>query len=244
MVNKQNREAGPDGSWPEFFRSLLDSMPELPFWARELIRKTLHIGVVVLALPMRWWGWWYGAVFAGVFIIWNAFGMPRFFRFTFRDDEQAAGYSPGMLSYPATVFFLVILFPLPIAVSQWATLSIGDGFATLAGRLFGKRPLPWNRDKTWEGVAAFFMTATPGALFFFWWTLPNTAESSFIWSGSSLLAHIEAMAFFPILIICAVSTAIAALFESLPIPYVDDNVAAPLAGALAKLLLCYIFLLP
>jgi len=224
----------------EFLRYLWSGRGELPFWAREVIRKSLHIGVIVLALPIRWWGWWYGLVFAGASMIWNSFGMPRFFRFTFRDDEETAGYSRGMLSYPVTVFLLVILFPLPVAASQWATLSIGDGFATLVGRFFGKRALPWNREKTWEGVAGFFVMATLGALFFFWWSLPNTLCSSFLWQGSSLLAHIEAMSFFQMFIICAVSTAVAAFFESLPIPYIDDNVAAPLAGALTKLGLCYL----
>jgi dolichol kinase len=224
------------GLWP-FLRGLVQ---ELPFWAREIVRKSLHIGVVVLALPLRWLGFWYGIGFAGVAMVWNAFGMPRYFRFTFRDDEEEAGYSRGMLSYPVVVFILMIFFPLPIAVSQWATLSFGDGFATLVGRFFGKRSLPWNREKTYVGLFAFLVMGSLGAIFFFWFTLPNIHGSSFLWQGSAILDPIGAMSFIKVVVICVVSTLAAAVFESIPFEHIDDNVAAPLAGALTKLALCYV----
>jgi dolichol kinase len=215
-------------------------LPGLPFWARETIRKLLHIGVVVLALPLRWLGWKYGLLFAATAMVWNSFGMPRFFHFTFREEEVKTGYSRGMLSYPVIVFILMMLFPLPIAVSQWATLSFGDGFATLAGRFFGHRPLPWNKDKTYLGMLAFIVMGTIGASFFFWFTLPNALGSSFLWEGHHLLITIRDLSPWQIFLVCFGSTAAAAFFESLPIPYIDDNVAAPLAGAVTKLLLCYI----
>ena len=210
----------------------------LPFWAREVVRQALHIGVVALAVPLHWWGWWYGLIFAAGAMIWNAFGMPRFFRFTFREEEEKAGYSLGMLSYPVTVFLLMILFPLPIAASQWATLSFGDGFATLAGRFWGKRALPWNQDKTVVGMSAFVIMGSLGSLFFFWLTLPNVAASTFLWAGSPLLSHLAGMSFLQIALICVASSLAAGFFESLPIPHLDDNVAAPLAGALVKLGIC------
>jgi len=220
--------------------SLWGMLSETPFWFREIVRKSLHIGVVALALPLRWLDWAYGLGFAVLAMVWNSFGMPRFFRFTFRDEEEEKGYSRGMLSYPVIVFILMILFPLPIAVSQWATLSFGDGFATLFGRFFGKRPLPWNRDKTYVGMASFLVMGSIGAIFFFWFTLGNAAGSSFLWQGSDLLTHIADLSGAQIFLVCVVSTAFAAFFESLPIPHVDDNVAAPLAGAAAKLALCYL----
>jgi dolichol kinase len=211
-----------------------------PFWLREIIRKSLHIGVVVLALPLHWLGWWYGLLFAGLAMGWNVMGMPRYFEFTFREDERQAGYSRGMLSYPVVVFLLMLLFPLPIAVSQWATLSFGDGFATLIGRFYGKRPLPWNREKTFEGLAAFIVMGMLGAIFFFWFTIPNAEASSWIWQGSHILGAIKNLNHAEVVLVCLVSTVAAGFFESLRLPHIDDNVAAPMAGALVKLALIYL----
>jgi dolichol kinase len=229
--------AGHPGGFWSWLRSFMD---DLPFWAREVVRKSLHIGVVALAVPLHWWGWWYGIIFAVVAGIWNGFGMPRFFRFTFREDEEKAGYSRGMLSYPAIVLALMVLFPLPIAASQWATLSFGDGFATLIGRFFGKRHLFWNREKTLAGISAFFVMGTIGATFFFWLVLPNADASSPLWQGTQVVAAMEALSFLKIIAICAASTVAAAFFETVPFTHIDDNVAAPLAGALVKLGLCFL----
>ncbi len=215
----------------------MDSMPE---WLRETIRKTLHIGVVVLAFPHRWWGWWYGLLFAAAAFIWNAYGMPRYFKFTFRPEENKVGYSKGMLSYPVSVFILIIIFPLPIAISQWAALSIGDGFATLFGRFLGKRKLPYSKDKTYAGSLSFLIMASFGSFFFFWWTQGNAEASSFLWAGSPLLDTIVGMGAAEVFLVCVLSTAVAAFVESLPIPFFDDNITAPLMGAIAKLLLCYL----
>jgi dolichol kinase len=138
------------------------------------------------------------------------------------------------------VLILIIFFPLPIAASQWATLSFGDGFATLVGRFMGKRPLPWNREKTVAGTTAFFIMGTIGATFFFWFTLPNVMASSPLWHGAMVLASIRSMAFLKVILICALSTVAAAVFETIPFAHIDDNVAAPLAGALTKLCLCFL----
>ncbi len=223
-----------------FIGSVWSLIGDSPFWLREFIRKSLHIGVVVLALPLRWLSWRYGLLFSGVALIWNAYGMPRFFRFTFREEEEKAGYSLGMLSYPVSVFALMFIFPLPIAVSQWATLSFGDGFATLVGRFYGSHKLPWNKEKTAEGFLGFLVMGSLASMFFFWFTLPNAAGSSFLWEGAWVLGHMTGLSLYQIAVVCLISTAAAGFFETLPIPYIDDNVAAPLAGATAKLLLCYL----
>jgi dolichol kinase len=36
-------------------------------------------------------------------------------------------------------------------------LTFGDPCAYLVGTLIGKRPLPWNGNKTWVGTVAFFL---------------------------------------------------------------------------------------
>jgi len=211
-----------------------------PTWVRELVRKTLHIGVIVLALPLHWLNWWYSLGFALVAFIWNALGMPRYFKFTFREDELKAGYSVGMLSYPIVVMILAVIFPLPIAASQWAALSIGDGFATLFGEAFGTKKLPWNKDKSYAGSLAFVVFATFGSTFFFFFTIDNVQGSSFLWQGHALLVHLTTFHLGEMFLICFLSSVAGAAFESLPYQPIDDNVSAPLFGAITKLLLCYL----
>ncbi len=41
-----------------------------------------------------------------------------------------------------------------------AIFATGDGFSTIFGRRFGKNKLPWNVHKSWEGMAAFFVSSS------------------------------------------------------------------------------------
>ncbi|MFH1443449.1 MAG: phosphatase PAP2 family protein [Candidatus Micrarchaeota archaeon] len=47
-----------------------------------------------------------------------------------------------------------------------AIFAAGDGFSTLIGRKYGRNTLPWNKYKTWEGMVAFFVTASIASYFF------------------------------------------------------------------------------
>jgi dolichol kinase len=47
-------------------------------------------------------------------------------------------------------------------------IAFGDGSATLAGMLLRGRRLPWNRDKSWVGLAAFLLCAVPLATLVYW----------------------------------------------------------------------------
>lgn len=44
----------------------------------------------------------------------------------------------------------------PIGIGALMLMSGGDGLADLAGRRWGRRPLPWSPRKTWTGSAAMF----------------------------------------------------------------------------------------
>ena len=46
---------------------------------------------------------------------------------------------------------------------------IADTFATGVGMTFGKRKIPYSKNKTWAGMTAFFLTATATGLFFLPW---------------------------------------------------------------------------
>jgi dolichol kinase len=51
------------------------------------------------------------------------------------------------------ILLLGVLLPLPYFFAAIAVLAVGDGFASVAGRRWGRRALPWNRSKSWAGLA-------------------------------------------------------------------------------------------
>lgn len=65
----------------------------------------------------------------------------------------------GALMYFAGALFLLSFAPFGFSLTVIAIVAFGDGFATLVG-LHGKQPLPWNKKKKWEGLAAFIFSAS------------------------------------------------------------------------------------
>lgn len=209
---------------------------------QELFRQLLHIGVGIFTLGLRWFGFWYGACFAFAAFFWNLLGMPRLFRFTFREEEKKAGFSKGMLAYAVSVLILILFFPLPVAAAQWGVLSVGDGAATFIGTLFGKRKLFFNPGKSYVGSSVIFITSFATSLFLFWFTQDNFASSSFIWQGRELTAALASVSIGQAAVMCLLSSTANTLVESIPLPrWLDDNITVPVAGAIVMLLVCGFF---
>ncbi len=72
----------------------------------------------------------------------------------------------GALLFYISVLIVFELFPVGVAAASVAVLAIGDSLSTLAGKTFGRHKLPVNRQKSWEGSAAFFIGAVAVLLFF------------------------------------------------------------------------------
>ena len=53
---------------------------------------------------------------------------------------------------------------VPIANATILILTIGDAASTIVGKLYGKHPLPYKPDKTFEGSIAFIIIGFIGAL--------------------------------------------------------------------------------
>ena len=68
--------------------------------------------------------------------------------------------------YYALAIMLSLLFPEPINYAAVAIVTLGDGAAALGGTLYGRTPLPHNREKTWEGTLTGFIFAVIGSLLF------------------------------------------------------------------------------
>jgi len=90
---------------------------------------------------------------------------------------------PGIQSLYANLGIMIayLLFG-KLAVVGIVTLAVGDSLSTLAGKIWGKHPLFYNREKTWEGCVAFFLS-TFGVLIF----LADLRSALLVASVSALL---------------------------------------------------------
>jgi uncharacterized protein (TIGR00297 family) len=190
----------------------------------EGLRQALHIAVGLFAITLRWLPWPLAAACAVSAVLGNWLLLHRVFGARVARHER--GYDAGIVLYPAMVLLLIIVFRhrIEIAGSVWAILAFGDGFATLAGRAIGGSRLPWNREKTWSGFAAFAAFGFVGA------------EVTYVWLQTSrtLLSP---------MVIVGVTVVACAIAESSPLN-VDDNVVVPLAGAAVMAALASVTVIP
>lgn len=189
----------------------------------EGLRQAGHIGAGLGALLIRPLG--PGPVLALVLValLFNAFVLPRWFGGRLRRPGER-GVFWGPTWYALSVALLLVMFwRLPdLAAAGWLLLAVGDGAATIVGRRWGKRKLPWNHVKSWAGSLAY-------------WFMGSAAVFSMLWplAAAPLTAlpeeTVRVVVFFAIGAV-AVGLA-AAVVESLRLP-VDDNLLPPLVGCL------------
>jgi len=184
----------------------------------EAIRQTLHVAMGGFALLLRVFSWQEAALLALAALGFNLVVLPRVGgRALYRAGDHARGYPVGILLYPLAVLLLILIFPArpDIAAAAWGVLAIGDGAATVVGRWLGGPRLPWNREKTWIGTAAFAAAGSAAAVGLAWWTAPALAVPP---SAAYLTSAPIAAAL------------VAALVETLPVR-LDDNLSVPAAAA-------------
>jgi len=199
--------------------------------------------VALFAVLLRWLSYPQALACAVAAIVFNVFILPRLpggRQRLYRTDERERGFSMGILAYPVSVFLLLLIFPVPIAAAMWGVLSFGDGPATLAGSLATGGPLPWNPRKTVVGFLAFVFGALPSAAFLFWWTLPNIGSSPPWWRSAATQDSFGSMRIVGIIALSLVTAIVCAFLESLETK-IDDNLLAPLGGAIFMMGLIYVF---
>ncbi|MGH9313929.1 MAG: DUF92 domain-containing protein, partial [Vicinamibacterales bacterium] len=184
----------------------------------ETRRQIVHITMGGWALGLRWITWPQAAALAIAALVFNAFILPRTGgRRLYRQEDVRRGAPIGILLYPLSVLLLVLVFPnrLDIVAAAWGVMAAGDGFATIVGRALGRTPLPWNRDKTAEGTAAFIVAGSAAGVFLAWWVRPAVMPAPAI--AFALAAPIAA-------------AIVAALVETIPVR-LDDNISVPASAA-------------
>lgn len=72
----------------------------------------------------------------------------------------------GLFIFFAGLSLTLIIFGQNLAVANAAilTLALGDSLSTMVGTRWGKHPLIFNPNKTWEGSLTFMVAAFLGAL--------------------------------------------------------------------------------
>ncbi len=183
----------------------------------ENLRQVVHISMSAFALLLRLLTWWQAALCAVAAVVFNLFVLPRFGgRALSRPADARRGYPLGIVIYPVAVLLLILAFParLDIAASAWGVMACGDGAATLVGRRCGRRRLPWNPDKTFEGLVAFIAAGGAAGVFLSWWTAPALTPAPGL--AFTLAAPI-------------VAAFAAGLAETLPIQ-LDDNITVPVVA--------------
>lgn len=185
----------------------------------EPLRKALHIAFGLFAFTLRWLPWPIAAAVAACAVLGNWLLLHRIVGKRVARSER--GYDAGIVLYPVMVLLLILVFRnrIEIAGTVWAILAFGDGFATLGGKAIGGARLPWNRDKSWSGFAAFLAFGFVGA------------EVVYLWLRS------KPTALSPLAIVAG-TVIVCAIVESLPLN-VDDNITVPVAGGAAMASLVY-----
>jgi HAD superfamily phosphoserine phosphatase-like hydrolase len=121
--------------------------------------------------------------------------------------SESYEFATAPIFFALGIMLSLILFPVPVNYASIAIFTLGDGFATLFGKKFGKTVFPFNKGKRMEGSFFGFLFAFLGASFF-------------------LADPRKAM----------VGAAVGMLVESLPSP-ISDNITIPLASGLALIML-------
>ena len=149
----------------------------------EGARKVVHVAFVACAFALRYLSWWQSALLAGAAVAFNLWVLPQVARQLYRPREVGHRLRSGIVLYPLSVLALVLLFPArpDIAAAAWAILAVGDGMATIVGRRSGRRPIPWNPEKSVAGAVALFLCGGLAGAVLAWWCRPNVAPTPEIW---------------------------------------------------------------
>jgi len=186
-------------------------------------RKIVHILVGGFAFLLVWLTWWQAAILALAAVLHNLFVLPRIAASVFHDGDRRGVSESGIVLYPLAVLVMIVCFPTrpEIVAAAWAILAAGDGFATLVGAHVPTRPLPWNREKSLGGLAAFIVLGGAAGVVLAQWTAGN-ADVAPWWAIAAPIAAAVAAGF--------AETVPLKLNDNITVPAIAVLVLAPLAA--------------
>ena len=81
-------------------------------------------------------------------------------------NPEGKHFVTAPISFATGILLTLLMFPTNTAYASIAVLTLGDGFACILGKIFGKTPLFFNRNKKLEGTICGFTCAFIGATLF------------------------------------------------------------------------------
>jgi dolichol kinase len=81
-------------------------------------------------------------------------------------DHKINQFITSPISFVTGMLLTLLIFPVNMAYASIAVLTLGDGFACVFGKSFGKTSLFFNREKKLEGTICGFTCAFLGAVLF------------------------------------------------------------------------------
>lgn len=120
----------------------------------EYSRKIIHILMGFFILALKILNLWQASLCAFIAFIFNLFVLPKLFPSIFREKKDL-----GILFYPISVLILILLYPKNdfIVGAAWALMAFGDGSATIFGKIFPIKKLPYNENKSYGGFLSFLL---------------------------------------------------------------------------------------
>jgi uncharacterized protein (TIGR00297 family) len=178
------------------------------------------MGLFALALPFLTWQ--QAALCAVAAFLFNWLALPRLLGH--RLTSARPGVSDrGVLLYPLVVLALIVLYRHDEVVAfGWGVLAFGDAAAGIVGQKWGRHVLPWNQEKTWEGLVAFCVASAVGGSALSAWAFSHPPSGD---SGLRLVLDLHST---PLLLL--VPLALASILESAP-HGADDNLLPPIASS-------------
>jgi len=80
--------------------------------------------------------------------------------------ESQSTFVKEPLYFAAGILAALLVFPAPFNYAAIAVVTLGDGFASVIGRLYGRNRIPYSGGKTIEGTLAGLVFAFAGCLIF------------------------------------------------------------------------------
>jgi dolichol kinase len=181
-------------------------------------RQIVHIAMGGMALLLRYINTWEAMILAGGAVAINLYALPRIAGILYRPGETRRRFTSGIVLYPLSVLMLLVAFGdrLDIVAAAWGVLAFGDGTATLVGRRIPSARIPWNREKTIAGSAAFVIFGGAAGAFLCWWCRPTVVPPPYLWFSLGM----------PWL-----AATVAAAVETIPIR-LNDNLSVPASAGI------------
>jgi dolichol kinase len=205
-------------------------------WSQEFTRKIIHIGAGLWIWGLLYFfeHWYFGIIPFGTFIVLN-YVFYRQQTFKAMDTEES---TPGTVYFAISITIMLVwlwrtgggLDRVPIAAAALMAMTLGDAFANIVGRRWGKHTYTvWGHTRSWEGTAAMAVTGLAGIVL----TL------AFL-PGSALSPNSIPLSGIGVVIVSLAGTAAAAISEALS-PKGTDNLSVPLVSGAVMLLISGLF---